>query len=375
VIIGVNTRLLQKDKLEGIGWFTYETLIRITKNHPEHQFIFFFDRPFDASFIFSDNVKGVVLPPPTRHVIIFIPWFELQITNALKKHKVDLFLSPDGHLSLFSKVKSVAVIHDLNFLHLPQFLPKIVRWYYNYYFPKFAKKATQIATVSEYTKQDIVKSYGINSEKITVTFNGCNTKYAPISLSAQETVRQQFTNGKKYFLFIGLIIPRKNLVHLMLAFDVYKKQTGNDTLLVVIGEKKWWDTAHETTFQSLQYKHDVLFMGRLHPEILSQLLASAIALTYVPVFEGFGIPILEAFAAGTPVIAGNVTSMPEVAGDAALLVNPFNVADIADKMKLLSADENLRQELISKGLLRKTFFSWDKTAVKLWEAMEKAVKI
>ena len=373
MVIGVNTRLLQKNKLEGIGWFTYETLIRITKNHPEHQFIFFFDRPFDTSFIFGSNVKGVVLPPPTRHVLIFIPWFEIQITLALKKHKVDVFLSPDGHLSLFTKVKSVAVIHDLNFLHLPQYLPTIVRWYYNYYFPKFAKKAAQIATVSEYTKQDIVKSYGINPEKITVAHNGCNDTYKPISIDEQSAVKQEFTNGKEYFLFIGLIIPRKNLITLLQAFDVYKKQTGNDTLLVVIGEKKWWDNAHETTFHAMQFKADVKFMGRLNPEVLSKLLASAMALSYVPVFEGFGIPILEAFSAGTPVIAGNVTSMPEVAGDAALLVNPLDKNEIAEKMKRISKDENLRQELIAKGLKRRNDFSWDNTAAKLWEAVEKAL--
>ncbi len=373
MVIGVNTRLLQKNKLEGIGWFTFETLFRITQNHPEHQFIFFFDRPFDASFIFANNVKGVVLPPPTRHVLIFIPWFEIQITRALKKYKVDIFLSPDGHLSLFTKVKSVAVIHDLNFLHLPQYLPPIVRWYYNYFFPKFAKKTTQIATVSEYTKQDIVKSYGINPEKITVAHNGCNDKYKPISIKEQTAVKQEFTNGKEYFLFIGLIIPRKNLITLLQAFDVYKKETGNDTLLVVIGEKKWWDNAHETTFQAMQFKADVKFMGRLNPEVLSQLLASALALTYVPVFEGFGIPILEAFSAGTPVIAGNVTSMPEVAGDAALLVNPLDKNEIAEKMKSISEDENLRQELISKGLERREDFSWDNTATKLWEAVAKAM--
>src|SRR6056297_1014646 len=142
--IAVNVRLLLKDKLEGIGWFTYENLKRITQAHPEHEFIFIFDRPYDKSFIFSNNIKPIVVSPPTRHPLLIMTWFELQIPRILKKYKADVFLSPDGFLSLQTEIPQIGVIHDINFAHRPQDIPGAFRKYYNYYFPRFAKKATRL---------------------------------------------------------------------------------------------------------------------------------------------------------------------------------------------------------------------------------------
>jgi glycosyltransferase involved in cell wall biosynthesis len=368
--IAVNTRLLLSGKLEGIGWFTYETLKRISQNHPEHEFLFIFDRPFSKEFVFGSNIKAVYAGPPTRHIFLFFPWFEFQIPRLLKKYNADVFLSTDGQLSLLSNVPQIAVIHDLNFHHNPEQLPKLVRWYYNTFFPKYAQKAARIATVSEYTKQDIVQTYGIDASKIDVTWNGCNTRYVPLTESENEQTRLHYTNGKAYFLFVGLIIPRKNLVRLMRAFELFKTQTGSEIRLLIVGEKKWWDKAHEEAFQSLVHKNDIHFAGRLMAEELHKVLAAAFALTFVPIFEGFGIPIIEAFSCGTPVITSDVTSMPEVSGGAALLVDPYQEKDIAEKMKMLFDSEELQKQLIEKGLIRKDAFSWDYTASQLWKCIE-----
>jgi glycosyltransferase involved in cell wall biosynthesis len=298
--IAVNTRLLLSGKLEGIGWFTYETLKRISQNHPEHEFLFIFDRPFSKEFLFGSNVKAVYAGPPTRHIFLFFPWFEFQIPRLLKKYNADVFLSTDGQLSLLSNVPQIAVIHDLNFHHNPEQLPKLVRWYYNTFFPKYAQKAARIATVSEYTKQDIVKTYGFDASKIDVTWNGCNTRYVPLSEVENEQTRLHYTDGKAYFLFVGLIIPRKNLVRLMRAFELFKTQTGSDMRLLIVGEKKWWDKAHEEAFQALVHKNDIHFAGRLMAEELHKVLAAAFALTFVPIFEGFGIPKSPEFCQQLP---------------------------------------------------------------------------
>jgi len=372
-VIAFNTRLLQKGKLEGIGWYTYETLRRIVLAHPEHEFIFIFDRPFNSDFIFAPNVKAIYAGPPTRHIILFIPWFEITIPYILKKYKVDLFVSPDGHISLLTQKKQLAVIHDINFHHFPKTIPVLVRWYYNFFFPRFAKKAKRIAVVSEYTKNDLVKSYGINPSKIDVTLNGCNERFSPISESLQNEVRIKFSDGIPYFLFVGLIIPRKNLATLLNAYNIYRKSGGPRIRLLIVGEKKWWDKAHEFAYQNNEFKEDILFIGRLQIEDLRLVMASAFALTFVPLFEGFGIPVLEAFACGTPVITSNTTSLPEVAGDAALLVNPLNAQDISMAMMHLAKSEKLREDLVNKGLARSKQFSWDITASSLWESISKCL--
>lgn len=370
--IAVNTRLLIKGKMEGIGWFGFESLKRISIRHPEHEFLFIFDRPFDPSFVFAPNVKAVYAGPPTRHILLFIPWFEFILPRILKKHKADVFLSLDGHLSLRTKVPSIPVIHDLNFYHHPEQVPAFVRWYYNWFFPRFAKKAVRIATVSEYTKQDIVKAYGIDPRQIDVVYNGCNERYAPVTEDVKSKTRNKLTGGQPYFLFIGLIIPRKNIHRLLLAFDQFKVKTGSKVKLVIVGEKKWWDAKHEEAFQGMTNKGDVIFTGRMNPDELGNVLGSALALTYIPVFEGFGIPILEGFASGIPVLTANVTSMPEVAGEAALLTDPYNIDAIAENLKLLEDDETLRTKLILKGYERLKMFSWDNTSARLWDVIEQA---
>jgi len=371
LIIAVNTRLLIKDKLEGIGWFTYETLKRITQQHPEHKFYFLFDRKFHSDFIFSKNVEAVVVPPQARHPVLYYLWFEYSVPYILMKIKADLFLSPDGYLSLKTKVKSLAVLHDLNFEHYPKDIPYLERKNYKYFFPKYAKKATRIATVSEYSKSDIIKQYSIPENKIDVTYNGANEKFCPISKSEQEITRNKYSSGEQYFLFVGALLPRKNLVNLFKAFDDFKKKTPSKIELLITGEKKWWTHEIQEAYQEMEFKDNIIFSGRLSGEDLHKAIASALAMTYVSYFEGFGIPIIEAFNCNTPVITSNITSMPEVAGDAALLIDPFSVESISEAMKKIAFDKKIRSELIDKGKIRKLDFTWQKSADRLWNSIER----
>lgn len=369
--IAVNTRFLLPNKLEGFGWYTYETLSRITRQHPEHEFIFFFDRAFDERFVFADNVTPVVLNPQARHPILFKIWFNYSVTRALKKYQPDVFVSTDGYLSLKTNTKQLAVIHDLNFEHHPEDLKPIHTKYLKKYFPLFAEKADRILTVSHYSKADIVQQYGVSESKIDVAWNGAAPIFKPVSDNEQSAVRAKHTNGKPYFVYVGALHPRKNIRRLFEAFDAFKEQQDGNHQLVIVGEKYYWPEELESTFQAMKHKTDVVFTGRLEAEDLNRVVASAMAMTYVSYFEGFGIPIAEAFKAGTPVISGNLTSLPEVAGDATLLVDPYNVEEIAAAMIRLAKDDQLREELTQKGLERGQLFDWQNSADGLWESIQK----
>ncbi len=371
--IVVNTQCLIKDKLEGLGWFSYETLKRITVQHPEHEFIFVFDRKWDNDFIFSENIKPVILYPPSRHPFLWQLRFGELFPLLLHYHKPDLFLSTDGWMPLHTKVKSVDVIHDLNFEYTPENIPYWYRKYYQYYFPRFAKKVTRLATVSEYSKSDLVSKYNISPEKIDVVYNGCNLKYKCISATEQKNTRQEFTFNQPYFVFVGSLHPRKNLSNLFKAFDLFKKSSDNNVKLLIVGEKRWWTTEIDNIYNSINHKEDIIFTGRVDPLKLCKILSSSLAMTYVSFFEGFGIPILEAFNCETPLITSNVTSMPEIAGDAALLVDPFSPDSIANAMLQIANSDTLRQELIAKGKIRSQNFSWQKSADLLWGCIEKAM--
>jgi len=372
--IAVNTRLFLKNKLEGIGWFSYESLKRICIGHPQHEFFFIFDRQFDEEFIFSDNVTPIVAHPQARHPVLYYVWFGHSLPRVIHKINPDIFFSPEGLIPLGLNKRSVSVIHDLSFEHYPKNLPPFERFYNRRYFPKCAHDSSRIATVSEYSKQDIVKTYGINPEKIDVVYNGANIAYSPVDEHVKKGILHKYSGGRPYFIFIGALHPRKNLVNLFRAYDIFRRQHPEPVNLLIVGEKMWWTSEIESAYKKMVFRDDVVFTGRLNTPELKNVLGSALALTYVSYFEGFGIPIVEAFYCDTPVITSNVTSMPEVAGDAALLINPFSVNSIAEAMLEIATDENLRQNLVSKGRQQRRKFSWDQTADRLWKTFEKVME-
>lgn len=374
MVIAVNTRLLLKGKLEGIGWFTLETLKRMTINHPEHQFIFIFDRPFNDDYVFSENVTPVVIGPPTRHPVLWYIWFEFQIPRILKKYKANLFLSPDGYLSQRTKVPQLAVIHDINFVHRPKDLPWLKAKYYNYFFPKFARIAKRIATVSFYSKEDITRSLKVDYDKIDVVYDGINQIFKPISDEEKVVVRNKYSDGSEYFLFVGALHPRKNICGLLKAFDAFKSVNGHGQKLVIVGGEMHKTGEIFDTFDNLRFKDDVVFTGRVSTKELHDIFGAALALTFVPFFEGFGIPIVEAMSAGVPVICSNTTSIPEVGGNAVLYADPLKIAQITEAMLKIVEDPELRATLIEKGFEQKNKFSWDETARLLWMSIERALQ-
>ena len=371
--IAVNTRLLLKNRLEGIGQFTRENLQRITRQHPEHQFFFLFDRKYDESFVFNDNITPIVAHPQARHPYLWYLFFEYGIPLQLRKIKPDLFLSTDGWIPTGLKMPTVNVIHDLNFLHHPEFVPPVVRRYYDRFFPKFARNATRLATVSEFSRQDIVHSFQVPTEKIDVVFSGSNPAYKPLDKNQQESVKQRFTDGKDFFLFVGLIHKRKNLDNIFKAFDLFKDSHSYPTKLVVVGDKKWWAGEIEDTYLRMRYRDDVIMLGRQPLDVVCELTASTLGVLYASLFEGFGLPIVDAFNAHVPVITSNISAMPEIAGDAALIVDPYQPQGIAEAMCALQQDTDLRNRLIENGKARQSLFTWDRTANLLWTAIEKAM--
>ena len=374
--IGVNTRMLVENNMTGIGWFIFETMKRIVAKHPEHTFYYFFDRSYSHKFITSPNIVPIVVPPKCRyHPLFYKFWYDFQLPKVLKKYKIDLFISGDTVNTTKSKVPSLLVIHDLTFEHYPSFTPSYMTKYFKKTVPKGANKAIEIATVSEYSKNDIATKYQIDSNKISVVYNGINNHFEPLDNDLKLNIKAQYANNCDYFLFIGTIHPRKNLKNQLLAFDMFKK-ANNDSIhkFLIVGTKWIWDKELDEAYSKMYFKNDVVFIGHLPTDELSRVTASATALMYVSVFEGFGIPIIEAFESKTPVITSNTSSMPEVAGNAALIVDPFKPEEIFEAMNIIYKDPDTVNRLIENGLNRKELFSWDLTADKFDKVFVKATE-
>jgi glycosyltransferase involved in cell wall biosynthesis len=370
VRIAINTRFLLKDRLEGIGWFTFEVVKRLVEQHPEDEFIFLFDRPFSDEFIFGKNVKVEVIFPPARHPLLWYWWFEWSLPKVLRKHQPDVFLSPDNYLSLKSEVKTVLVMHDIAHVHYPEEVPFLARKYYNFFVPKFLNKAERIVTVSKHAKDDIHQVYNINPSKISVVCNGCKDYFKPISLDEKQKVREQYAEGEEYFFYIGAIHPRKNIHRLILAFDLFKKKTDSPIKLLLGGRFAWQTGEIKNAYERAEFKKDIVLLGYMKNEDLPKLMGAALALTYVSLFEGFGIPLLEAMHTETPVITSNVSSMPEVVGDAGLLVDPNSIESIANALEQIYLDEALRKVLVKKGIQQKEKFNWQIATDVVYKALQ-----
>ncbi len=373
--VGVNTRFLLADRLEGIGVYTKEIVLRLVRNNPDVEFVFFFDRPYDKQFVFGENVTPVVVSPPARHPFLWKLWFDGSLPFFLKKYEVDVFFSPDSYVSLGTDVPQLVTIHDLAFEHFPEGIGWLKRKYYQYYMPRFANKASHIFAVSEYTKSDLCQSYGVDKTKVSVSYNGADVdKFKPVGDVITSELKNKYSSGCDYFLYVGAQHPRKNIVNLLLAFQEFKRKSSCLTKLILVGREAWGNQEMEWVYESHEFREDIIFTGRVSDKELVGLYSGAIALTYIPFFEGFGIPIIEAHASGTCVITSNVSSMPEVLGDGGLVVDPNNVQQIADVMMSIHSDVPLRKSYEVAGFKNVKRFSWDISAELIMTQLRKYMR-
>ena len=371
--IAINTRLLLPGKMDGIGWFAAETARRMVEAHPEVEFLFFFDRRPDPQFLFAPNVRPVVLCPQARHPVLWWLYFEWSTVWALRHYKADLYLSPDGMMPLRPGVPTLTVIHDLNFEHFPANLRPSHQRYMTRFFPRFARAATRVATVSEYSRRDIAATYGVDPERIDVVYDGAHSYYRPLNPEEKAAARLRYAGGSRYIIFVSTIHRRKNLTNLLLAFDRLRDSDPRELKLLVVGSRAWWADELKAAYDGMRHRDDVVMAGRADPDDLARMMGAAEMLVYPSFFEGFGIPVLEAMYAETPVVAANTTSLPEVGGDAALYVDPNDVDSIAHAIKRL-LDPELQSQLVALGREQRQKFSWDLTANLLWQSVMKTLE-
>lgn len=368
--IAVNARLLLKDKLEGLGTFKHEILQRLCSNHPEVDFLLLFDRPFHSNFIYEANCKGVHIPPPTRHPLLWDIWLKYSVPFYLRKKKVDAFLSLDGFALPKSNLPQVITVHDINFHHRPQDLPNHIARYYQKRFPQFIDAASKVLTVSEFSKTDLMSAYHVEEEKLAVAYNALPGFDLPDDVSASKERLKQMTNGAPFFIYVGALHERKNVKRLVLAFKEFQKTTDGDYHLIIAGAPhSHFQTEWQEFLQNEGNEH-IHSPGRINDVDKFTWLKESQALIYPSLFEGFGIPILEAWRSETAVITSNCTALPEVAGDAALLVEPESVDSLKQAMSQITQSESLRHELIEKGSKRLRSFSWDKSAEIVWNSIQ-----
>lgn len=303
----------------------------------------------------------------------FKTWIGLPWSLYSAKDKPDLFFSPSHYGPMSSPVKKVITIFDLAFLRFPQTYKKRDLWQLKLWTYLSAKSAAHIITISEATKQDIEKAYGIASSKITAAYPGFKSQvYKPVGNKTQiEEVKKKYKIAGPYLIYVGTIQPRKNLMRLIEAFKNIEK-----VKLVIVGKttglgrQGWKFQEILDKPKELGIEERVIFTGFAPDEDLKYLINGSLAFILPSLWEGFGIPVVDAMACGVPVLTSNVSSLPEVVGDAGLTFDPYSIKDMESKILEVINNSKLREELIKKGLKRVNKFSWEKMAQKVLEVFE-----
>lgn len=374
MIIAINARTLKRKPNDGIGWFTHEVAKGLVRDHPGHRFVFISDRRYDKPPVTGPNVEYVTVPLRTVHPLLWYVWHEMLLPRVLKMVKADLLISPDGMMPLRTDIPCIPVIHDLNHEHRPGDIPWVERFYYRHFFRLYAAKAVRVATVSEFSANDIAGTYGISREKIDVVHNGVADIFSPPLPGEAEETRRQYSGGRPYFLFVSNFSPRKNVETVIRAFELFRRDSGSDHVLLLAGKRLYLTREIDRAVRESPFSRDILFTGSVGRDILRKLYGGAGALVFVPWFEGFGIPVIEAQRCGTPCILSDSSSLPEVSGGAALWAGPAGAGAIAEAMARLVSDEALLRRLAEEGIRNSKQYTWDNAAKEMWNCIVKATE-
>ena len=295
-------------------------------------------------------------------------WYQTVLSPQLKRQSADLFFSPVYEGMFFPSIPQIVTVHDLIPLKYPELSPKW-KYYYQYALPLLLKKSRKIISVSEHTKQDLVKNYGLDPDSIDVVYHGCDRRLFYPQPDAEILKKYSLD---KYLLYVGDLRFYKNLSRCLTAFD---RLPFKEYQFAIAGKKDdFFYPQIERQIQRLSARERIIFLDYVPTADLRLLYSMARSLVFASLYEGFGLPVLEAMACGCPVIASNSTSIPEVGGDSVLYVDPYSVENITQTMYRVLTDAELRTSLSDRGLARAKLFSWDKTAQDVCQIFEDCLR-
>ncbi len=366
MIIAVNTRLQKDEQPEGYESFMFEMLDRLTKKFPQHQFLYIFDRPYDKTLCFSENVVPIIVGPKTSSSLHLQYWLNYKIPAVLRKHKADVFVSMEGICSLRTKKPQCLLITDLCFLLAPQLLKKQQERFYKKFTPSFLAKAKSIATSSEFSKQVIADHYKVNY--IDVIRPVIDDIFKPGDWDEKEIIKEKYAEGKAYFLFSGNINQRSNIINLLKAFSLFKKRQKSNMLLLIAGNA---DETFKKELKTYAFRNEVKLLENLSKIELAKITAAAYALVYPVLHNDLAISPLQAMQCGVPVVCSNAGALPSICGDASLYADAGDFKDIAEKMMLVFKDEDKANALVLAGKVQLQQYDWDKTTDLLMQCILK----
>ena len=355
----------------GIGTYIRNLLRHLSRlDHSTEYVLLCREEDCDIAAALGDNFRSVREQSPAYSVRE-----QLRIPLDLRRERADLFHAPHYVLPPFTPCRSVVTIHDCIHLRFPQYLRSRIGYAYaRASLWAATHQSDRILTVSEASKRDILRYFSIPDQKIQVIPNALDERFnQPPAAEEVARVKERYQLNDPFVLYAGNIKPHKNLERLIEAFNMFRGPGLEHVKLLIIGDEiSKYATLRRAVHRLKLHKH-VRFFGFVPHQTLAVLYRLAAVFVFPSLYEGFGLPPLEAMASGAPVITSNVSSLPEVVGDAAILIDPYDPEAIADAMRRVLTDETLRQQLKERGLVRARHFSWDRSVRRVHEIYQEVL--
>lgn len=356
----------------GIGMYIINLIGMMTSNYPE-DYLIYHSRGIEPTVLFPGEHVAFREICSNKQQFIRRNIFEIfQFATDVRQYQADVFFAPDSKLpfGLPKQMRKIVTVHDLAVFKFPETYQRSRVLYWQQLFASSVRRADRVVAISEATKRDLQEILRVPEEKIKIIYNGvCDEFKKPASTIDFRRIREKYRLPENYILFVGIFSPRKNLTRLIEAFSELRHQYRLPHKLVIAGETGWKYHDDLARVAKLGLENQIYFPGYIDEADLPHLYAMADALAYPSLYEGFGLPLVEAMACGTPVVASRTSSMPEVVGNAGLLVDPYSVQEICDALAKVLIDRKLHDQLTELGLERVKRFSWQKAAGQLHELM------
>jgi len=363
--IGIDTLAVIPSEIGGTHTYLTKLIENLARIDRSNEY-FLFVAPWNKDLFQTEqeNFQPMISNVPAKPLAIRATYEQMILPFLAWKNKIDVFHFPANVSPFILPCPCVLTIHDVTPLVFPELTPAILRYYWNITFRTSGRLAHLIITVSHSAKKDLVKLLGISEEKIEVIYHGSELETPELEdKSYLEPVQNKGKSDVPYILWVGKMYSHKNLTRLLYAYKRLKKTYQNMShRLVLCGMKSWGYPSFVKTVEDLNLENKVVFKGYVPDGELKSMYSNASLFVFPSLVEGFGFPILEAMSYGVPVITSNCGAMVEIAGDAALLVDPYSVDEIAEAIYDVLTNESLREDLVKKGLERASQFSWEKTA-------------
>jgi len=371
--IGINA-LVVGEKKTGIAYYTIELLKELIKYSECTFFIFVQNKDYFDCISKYTNVKFIEMPISKKGILSRLYAEQIKIPKFSDELSLDLIHSTAFTIPVWAKCKNIVTVHDMVYKVYPETLNKNRKWYYNFFFDMCIRKADSTICVSENTRYDVLKYLKVDPKITHTILEGVDAEKFNISNQTTSIIKRfdMLELPDKYILFVGSIEPRKNLITLIEAYKDLVELIEHK--LVIVGAKGWKSSDLYEAINKFNLINKVIFTGYIEDELMPMIYSKADIFVFPSLYEGFGLPLLEAMACETPVITSNQSCLPEIVGDAAITVNPIKTKDLSSSIQLLLENKALTEELINKGRDRVRVLNWRTAAIKTMQLYKKTIE-